>query len=228
VLLTVSDTGMGVTAETRARLFEPYFATRKLGWGTGLGLSVVHSIVSQFGGTISVDSAPAEGTTFTISLPAVEPPASPLASSATPQTLRGAETILLVEDERVLRDQIADSLRQLGYVVLEARNGYDALTALERHGAPVHLVLTDIVMPEMSGGALVAQLREWYPNLRVLFITGYSEEAVASYGVATSKPALMMKPFVITELAARIRAVLDEPRQNEGLQPPGPRQTVAQ
>jgi DNA-binding response OmpR family regulator len=173
---------------------------------------VVHGIISQFGGTISVESAPGAGTTFTIALPAVDPPASVLPAADMPETLRGVETILLVEDERVLRDQLADALRELGYTVLEARNGYDALMALERHGAPVHLVVTDIVMPEMSGGALVAQLREWYPNLRVLFITGYSEEAVAGYGVVVANTALLMKPFVVNELAARIRSVLDEPR----------------
>jgi len=117
----------------------------------------------------------------------------------------------------VLRDQIADALRDLGYAVLEARNGYDALTVLERHNAPVHLVLSDVVMPEMNGAALVKQLREWYPNLRVLFITGYSEQAVASYGVVVPDTALLLKPFVIPELAARVRAVLDGPRQTLGM-----------
>ncbi|MDB4875982.1 MAG: sensor histidine kinase response regulator [Gemmatimonadetes bacterium] len=214
VVLTISDTGAGMTDETCARLFEPYFTTRKLGWGTGLGLSVVHAIIGQFGGTIGVESAVGEGTAFTITLPAIDPPAPTAARLAeTPAELRGRETVLLVEDERVLRDQLAESLRDLGYLVLEARNGYDALTVLERHGAPIHLVLSDVVMPEMNGATLVAQLREWYPNLRVLFITGYSEEAVASYGVVVSNTELLMKPFMVEELAARIRSVLDGPRQ---------------
>jgi two-component system, cell cycle sensor histidine kinase and response regulator CckA len=214
VVLTIGDTGVGVTAETRARLFEPYFTTRKLGWGTGLGLSVVHGIVAQFNGTIDVDSEPGEGTTFTIKMPAVEPPAVAARDvDNTPVELHGSETVLLVEDERVLRDQLAEALRELGYTVLEARNGYDALTVLERHGAPIHLIVSDVVMPEMSGTSLVAQLREWYPNLRVLFITGYSEEAVANYGVMVSNTSLLMKPFMVTELAARIRGVLAEPRR---------------
>jgi len=214
VALTVTDTGVGITAETRARLFEPYFTTRKLGWGTGLGLSVVHSIIERFHGTIDVESEPGEGSVFTILLPATDLPSlqSPPGTDAA-STPGGRETILLVEDERVLRDQIADALRDLGYTVLEARNGYDALTVLERHNAPVHLVLSDVVMPEMNGATLVAQLREWYPTLRVLFITGYSEQAVASYGVVMPDTALLLKPFMIPDLAARIRAVLDGPRQ---------------
>lgn len=218
VIITVADTGMGVNAETRARLFEPYFTTRKLGWGTGLGLSVVHGIVAQFGGEIEVESEPGLGTTFIIKFPAVDAPApASMSVEGTPKEMQGRETILLVEDEQVLRNQLAEALRELGYTVLEARNGYDALTVLEAHGAPVHLVLSDVVMPEMSGTALVAQLREWYPNLRVLFITGYSEEAVAGYGVVVSGTALLTKPFVIPELAARVRAVLDGPRQNTPL-----------
>jgi two-component system cell cycle sensor histidine kinase/response regulator CckA len=187
VIITLSDTGMGVSAETRARLFEPYFTTRKLGWGTGLGLSVVQGIVAQFGGAIDVESEPGEGTTFVIKFPAVDPPTpSAISAGDTPTELLGRETILLVEDEQVLRNQLAEALRELGYIILEARNGYDALSVLDAHGAPVHLVLSDVVMPEMNGTALVAQLREWYPNLRVLFITGYSEEAVAGYGVVVS------------------------------------------
>jgi signal transduction histidine kinase len=175
VLITVADTGMGVTAETRARLFEPYFTTRKLGWGTGLGLSVVHGIVSQFGGQIEVESAPGKGTTFVMRFAAHAAPQRAGAGSApTPQELHGRETILLVEDERVLRNQLAESLRDLGYTILEARNGYDALSVLEAHGAPVHLILSDVIMPEMNGATIVAQLREWYANLRVVFITGIS------------------------------------------------------
>lgn len=214
VVLVMSDTGVGITSETRARLFEPYFTTHKLGWGTGLGLSVVHSIIERFHGTIEVESEPGQGSTFAIRLPAVDLPSLPQgAPGEVSAPSRGGETILLVEDERVLRDQIADALRDLGYTVLEARNGYDALTVLERHNAPVHLVLSDVVMPEMNGAALVKQLREWYPNLRVLFITGYSEQAVASYGVVVPDTALLLKPFVIPELATRVRAVLDGPRQ---------------
>jgi CheY-like chemotaxis protein len=223
VLFTIADTGMGVTAETRARLFEPYFTTRKLGWGTGLGLSVVHGIVSQFGGKIDVDSAPGEGTTFVMRFPAHVAPQRGLGDGPpTPRELHGRETILLVEDERVLRNQLAESLRDLGYTILEARNGYDALSVLEAHAAPVHLILSDVIMPEMNGATLVAQLREWYPNLRVLFITGYSEEAVAGYGVVVSNTALLLKPFLIPELAARIRGVLDGPRQHEVLESASP------
>jgi PAS domain S-box-containing protein len=215
VLFTITDTGTGLPADTQARLFDPYYATRKLGWGTGLGLSVVHGIVSQFGGTIAVDSPTGEGTTFTISLPAFDPRTPAPVTPANPlQFAGGVETILLVEDERVLRDQLAQSLRQLGYTVIEARNGNDALTALERHSA-VDFVLSDIVMPGMNGVALVAQLRERYPDVRALFMTGYSEEAAASYGVV-SGAALLMKPFVISELAARIRSVLDGSRQPGG------------
>jgi two-component system cell cycle sensor histidine kinase/response regulator CckA len=215
VVISVTHDGPILDDETRSRMFEPYFTTREMGpgTGTGLGLSAVYGIVAQFGGTIVVHSTADAGTTYAISLPSIQTPkVNQPAPVAVTVDLGGDETILLVEDEHVLRDQVAEALRQFGYCVLEAENGYDALTVLERHDAPVHLVLSDVVMPAMTGTALVAQLRQWQPTLRVLFITGYSEEAVERYGVMVSNTELLLKPFPIEELVARVRSVLDGPR----------------
>jgi len=214
VVLRVSDTGCGMSDEVKAHVFEPFFTTKPVGCGTGLGLATVYGIVAQCHGTVSVESTVGQGTTFTIVFPraSVPPTVTPTPDDQVPADVRGNETILVVEDETVLRNQIARALRGAGYRVLEGRNGNDALIALEHHGAPVHLVVSDVVMPEMSGGELVAQLREWYPRLKVLFISGYSQEAVRRYGVGVAESAVLPKPFELRQLCRRIRAVLDGPR----------------
>ncbi|HTR77842.1 MAG TPA: PAS domain S-box protein, partial [Gemmatimonadaceae bacterium] len=213
VVLRVSDTGCGMSDEVKAHVFEPFFTTKPVGCGTGLGLATVYGIVAQCHGTVSVESTVGQGTTFTIVFPraSVPPTVTPTPDDQVPADVRGNETILVVEDETVLRNQIARALRGAGYRVLEGRNGNDALIALEHHGAPVHLVVSDVVMPEMSGGELVAQLREWYPRLKVLFISGYSQEAVRRYGVGVAESAVLPKPFELRQLCRRIRAVLDGP-----------------
>lgn len=216
VLITVSDTGAGMTPEVKAHLFEPFFTTKVVGQGTGLGLSTAYGIIAQSGGTISANSEPELGTTFTIALPAIEtavPNAAPPPMSA---SLGGDETILVVEDERGVRDQIVRYFNQLGYQVVEARNGAEAIAAMEQHGAPIHLVVTDVVMPEMSGAELVTHLRDWYPNLRVLFMSGYSARGVETHGVVVADAELLQKPFELSKLARVVRQLLDQPRRTPG------------
>jgi len=214
VRIRVADTGTGMTPEVKARLFEPFFTTKAPGFGTGLGLSTAYGIVAQSGGTISVQSELGHGSAFTIALPKSDGEVVPFRSRprveepSPPIDGTGSGTVLLVEDDRTVRDQIARALSELGYEVIEARNGVDALTVLESYAAPVDLVLSDIVMPEMSGTELAGRLREWYPRLRVLFMSGYSANAIAANGL-TDGEQLLEKPFELAELARRVRDVLD-------------------
>jgi len=213
VVISVTDTGTGMTPEVKAHLFEPFFTTKDVGQGTGLGLSTAYGIVAQSGGTMSVDSEPGLGTTINISLPAIESPVTANTKPRLAEGPRGDETILIVEDDRSVRDQIVRYFGQLGYTVIEARNGAEAIVAMEHHGAPVHLVVTDVVMPEMSGVDLVTHLRDWYPRLRVLFMSGYSARAVETYGVVVDDTELLQKPFELSQLAVVVRRILDQTRR---------------
>jgi two-component system, cell cycle sensor histidine kinase and response regulator CckA len=210
VALRVTDTGCGMAPDVQAHLFEPFFTTKGPGVGTGLGLSTSYGIVAQSGGAITVSSQVGVGSSFTVSLPAVSTPVPvTFPPSKAPVASRDSETILVVEDNRVLRDQIVRGLSRLGYRVLEAQNGADAL---EMHpSAPIDLVLSDVVMPEMNGPELVSHLRQWYPTIRVLFMSGYSPEAVRSHGILVTDTTLLQKPFDLTELATRVRAALATP-----------------
>ncbi|MEP7052516.1 MAG: ATP-binding protein [Pseudomonadota bacterium] len=214
VMLAVTDTGQGMSQEVSARVFEPFFTTKEVGKGTGLGLSVVFGIVKQSGGSISVYSELGVGTTFRIYFPqVVEAGAEQSLAHAVTQEialLRGSETILLVEDEEAVRVFAASVLRRQGYVVLEAHNGLQALELLERTEAAVCLLVTDVVMPEMGGPALVARLRELRPTLPVLYMSGYAERAVVHNGLVKSKQAFLQKPFTPIVLARKIREVLDK------------------
>ncbi|HEU5319542.1 MAG TPA: ATP-binding protein [Methylomirabilota bacterium] len=194
VLLAVSDTGTGMDAATRARIFDPFFTTKGPGRGTGLGLSTVYGIVKQHDGHIAVESAPGQGTTFRIYLPRVEAPAPP------PPTARRApapapphETILVVEDEDAVRAVTVEILRGHGYTVLEAADGLEALRLVARHAGPLDLLLTDIVMPQLSGWQLARRLADVRPETKTMFMTGYSEIALAHDG-ASGAPVLQ-KPF---------------------------------
>jgi two-component system cell cycle sensor histidine kinase/response regulator CckA len=210
VTLDVSDTGHGMDTATLGRIFEPFFSTKEVGKGSGLGLATVDGIVAQSGGRIRVASQPDQGTTFTILLPATaadrgsaNPPVEPATSP------RGSETVLLVEDEEALRRLSRRVLAQFGYTVLEAPNGEEALHLAEAYHGPINLVLTDVVMPRLSGRDLAERVRASHPEAKILFMSGYTDDAVVQHGVQTQSVALLRKPFTPYALAARIREVLD-------------------
>ena len=195
---------------TLERIFEPFFTTKEVGKGTGLGLSTVYGIVTQSGGFIGVDSAPGRGTVFTIHLPLVqgeEDPAAPGARAG--DGPRGRETVLLVEDEPEVRALTRDILGMHGYRVLETAGPAEAEQMCRDHAGPIHALLTDVVMPQMSGRALATRLSPMRPAMRILYMTGYDNEALVGHGGPESGPALLTKPFTPAELAAKLRSVLD-------------------
>ncbi|MHC5034561.1 MAG: ATP-binding protein, partial [Planctomycetota bacterium] len=211
VLLSVSDTGMGMSSEVKAHLFEPFFTTKRLGEGTGLGLATVHGIVKQSGGHIWVESEEGRGTIFTIYLPRTHDAKSALAYSKVEADVpSGSETILLVEDDPQVRELAHRVLQEQGYTVLEASNGEEALELLTSHTGPIDLLLTDVVMPGMSGKALADQLLRTQPDLRAIFMSGYTDEAIAHHGVLDPDVAFLQKPFSPTILARKVRDVLDD------------------
>jgi PAS domain S-box-containing protein len=210
VTLRVADTGHGMDAATMSRIFEPFFTTKEVGKGSGLGLATVDGIVAQSGGRIRVESEPGRGTTFTIVLPATAADL-PLGTPATTPTASptGSETVLLVEDEAALRRLSRRVLAQFGYTVLEAPDGEEALHLAEAYRGPINLVLTDVVMPRLNGRDLAERVRASHPEARVLFMSGYVDDAVVQHGLQTQSIALLRKPFTPYALAARIREVLD-------------------
>jgi PAS domain S-box-containing protein len=210
-MLAVSDTGAGIDAETCERIFEPFFTTKGLGEGTGLGLSTVYGIIKQSGGHISVYSEVDHGTTFRIYLPRVD--SARLAEEEEPQAevLGGTETVLLVEDEEGVRKLTKDLLTRRGYHVITATDGDDALRVAASRVEPIHLLLTDVVMPGLSVRDLVASLQASRPDLRVLYMSGYTDGVIEHRGILGSDVALIEKPFPAREIALRIRAILDAP-----------------
>jgi CheY-like chemotaxis protein len=212
VLLTVHDTGVGMDEATKARIFEPFFTTKEPGRGTGLGLAMVYGIIKQSGGFIWVDSAPGRGTTFRVYLPPVEDVGAPLAvPAAPPPAPRGTETILVVEDEDPVRELAERCLRSQGYRVLAAVDGVAALALCEHHRGTIDLLVTDVLMPRLSGPDLAEQLTATRPTLRVLYMSGYPQGAVANRRTAFSEAEFLQKPFLPDDLARRVRAVLDAP-----------------
>jgi hypothetical protein len=208
VMLAVSDTGHGMTPEVLARVFEPFFTTKEQGKGTGLGLATVHGIVKQSGGHVWVYSEPGQGAAFKIYLPRVDAPAGEAAAAAE-DLPRGSETILLVEDEASLRELVRECLEGGGYTVLEARNGTQALELGESHSGSLHLLMTDVVMPGMSGRDLAERLRAARPEIRILYMSGYTDDAVVLHGVLAENMAFLQKPFTAQALAQTVREVLD-------------------
>jgi two-component system, cell cycle sensor histidine kinase and response regulator CckA len=208
-MLTVRDTGVGMDDAVRRRIFEPFFTTKPQGKGTGLGLSMVYGIVKQSGGSIWFDSAPGRGTRFTLYLPQVF--GAPVARPAPLPTVtaHGHETVLVVEDEPPLRELAARILVAAGYTVLKAANGPDALAVIARHPDPVHLVFTDVVMPGMNGRELVARLSVLRPAMRVLYTSGYTEDAILRHGVLDDPRRFLSKPYTPAVLRHRIREALD-------------------
>jgi CheY-like chemotaxis protein len=210
VVLTVTDSGVGMDAETRAHLFEPFFTTKAVGKGTGLGLATVYGIVRQSGGDIRVDSAPGQGSTFRIFLPRVDEPAEDTPGPAPAALLPGGtETILLVEDDDAVRQLAVIVLRRLGYTVLEAPEAEAATRIFTTHAGPLHLLVTDVIMPGLSGPRLAERLRALRPGLRVLFLSGYSEEELDITQGAGPDTRFLAKPYLGTTLARTIREVLE-------------------
>jgi len=206
-VLAVSDTGVGMDPTTQARIFEPFFTTKKPGKGTGLGLSTVYGIVQQHSGFVSVESAPGLGTTFKIHLPHVEAVAeTPVARPTRAASGRGSETVLVVEDEDEVRALAIEILREHGYTTLAAADGAEALRVAARHPGPLHLLLTDVVMPHLNGWELVRQLSTFRPETKVLYMTGYSEIAIVHEGV--SDAIVLQKPFTPDILASRVRETI--------------------
>ncbi|MBI1945256.1 MAG: PAS domain S-box protein [Deltaproteobacteria bacterium] len=211
VVLTVSDTGSGMDAATRARLFEPFFTTKERGKGTGLGLSTVYGIVKQSGGDVTVESEPGHGSTFRVFLPRADRPLSmPRTMTPTPRPTTGTETVLLVEDEEAVRRLTTRLLLRAGFNVLTAQHGGEALLLCERHVGDIHLVLTDVVMPQMSGPELAARLHALRPGLKVLYMSGYTDQEVGRHGLLEAGSRLIAKPFTAEILLRRLRDVLDE------------------
>jgi PAS domain S-box-containing protein len=209
VMLSVTDTGAGMDKATQARIFEPFFTTKEKGKGTGLGLSTVFGIVQQSGGSIWVYSERGSGTTFKLYLPRVEAMAEEPRPQKAAATLRGSETILLVEDEDQVRDVARGILRRHGYAVLETRSAGEALLLSERHVGPIHLLLTDVVMPQMSGPELAKRLAKTRPEVKVLCMSGYTDDAAVRHGVLDAAFAYLQKPLTVKGMTRKVREVLD-------------------
>jgi signal transduction histidine kinase/CheY-like chemotaxis protein len=211
VLLAVSDTGIGMDAEVQARAFEPFFTTKGVGKGTGLGLATCYGIVEQHGGHIWMYSEVGQGTTFKIYLPRIPEPAAPATALAeTPELPRGSETVLVVEDQDDVRILLTQALREQGYTVLEAANGVEAIQVAEAYApALIDLLLTDVVMPRMGGKELAATITARDPHVKVLFMSGYTDGAIAQNGQLEQDIAFLHKPFTPTALIRKVREVLD-------------------
>ncbi len=210
VMLAVSDTGHGMDAETQSHIFEPFFTTKEPGKGTGLGLATVFGIVKQSGGHINVYSEPGRGTTFKVYLPRIDEVATKEeAATPSPPVPTGTETILLVEDAEALRVMIREILESGGYTVLDAAEPEEALAIAKAHPSPVHLMLTDVVLPRMSGPDLAASLAPALPGMRVLYMSGYTADAIGNHGVLEPGTHFIQKPFTADDLLHKLRAVLD-------------------
>jgi two-component system, cell cycle sensor histidine kinase and response regulator CckA len=210
IRLAVSDTGCGMDAETQAHIFEPFFTTKEPGKGTGLGLFTVYGIVSQNGGTMQVASIPGVGTTFTIHLPQVDSPVTEIQVETAPQVLpHGWETILLIEDEAVVRDLVRQVLQAAGYAVFEAANSEQALQLCSAHRGPIHLLLSDVVLPGLSGPEVAEQLASTRPEMQVIYMSGYALDTIRHSGIPPQQRMFLQKPFTPSTLLAHVREALD-------------------
>jgi len=208
--LAVSDTGIGMNEEVQTHIFEPFFTTKGMGKGTGLGLSIVYGIVRQNGGFVTVHSTPGQGSTFHVFLPAVKPqkhPRSPHRSVAT--DLHGTETILVVEDQKEVRDLIHHALNQYGYTIIIARDGLEALEICRKTNQKIDLILTDVIMPHMNGPQLVRKMLQLYPNIRVIFMSGYTDKSIPKEELNRLNATFIQKPFSHNQLIEKIRELLN-------------------
>jgi PAS domain S-box-containing protein len=214
VMLTVSDTGTGMSATTKSHIFEPFFTTKERGKGTGLGLSTVYGIVKQSDGYVWLESEPGRGTTFKVYLPRVDTLTETAATALNhPASLGGVETILVVEDQEPVRRLTRKILESQGYGVLAAAGGPEALEMAERHAGTIHILVTDVVMPGMSGREVGRRLSAARPEMRVLYLSGYTDSSIVSHGVLEPGLAFLQKPFTPETLARRVREVLDAPAE---------------
>jgi two-component system cell cycle sensor histidine kinase/response regulator CckA len=220
VMLAVSDTGIGMDKETQSRIFEPFFTTKEVGKGTGLGLSTVFGIVRQSGGNIWVYSEIGGGSAFKVYLPCAEAGEPEVIEVVVPVTLRGTETILLVEDQDEVRRVAQEILVRQGYHVIACQNAGEALLGCERHPRTIHLMLTDVVMPQMSGRELAERLGPIRPDMKVLYMSGYTDNAILHHGILDSGIFYVQKPLVPDMLARRVREVLDTPMRRTVRPPP--------
>jgi CheY-like chemotaxis protein len=210
-VLTVKDTGCGMTPEVKAHLFEPFFTTKSPGKGTGLGLSTVYGITQQSDGHIRVKSQPGLGTTFKIYLPLLQSiPAGSESTGLSDEKTSGSETILLVEDEDGVRKLARMALEMHGYKILEARDGVEALQLCRQHKGSIDAVVTDVVMPFLDGVELVKHLKRRYPAVKALYMSGYTESAVVRHGLVDMTVSFLHKPFTADELGRALRIVLDK------------------
>jgi two-component system cell cycle sensor histidine kinase/response regulator CckA len=211
VMVSVSDTGLGMTSEIRERVFEPFFTTKEKGRGTGLGLSTAYGIVKQSGGNIWVYSEPGKGTTFKIYLPVVDEPLEELKEKIVGEELpHGRETILVVEDEEKVRKLTVEILGRQGYTVLEASHGDEALLIHKEHDGSIHLILVDVVMPGMSGSELAKRIASLRPETKILYMSGYTDNAIVHHGVLAQGVNYIQKPFTMDGLVRKVREVLDK------------------
>jgi CheY-like chemotaxis protein len=210
-MLAVSDTGVGMDRATSARIFEPFFTTKEVGKGSGLGLSTVFGIVQQSGGTIWVYSELGHGATFKVFLPRVDDqPVEERPSLHPSSSMRGNETILLVEDEEQVRTVAGSILRRAGYHVIEATNAGEAVLICEQHPHTIHLLLSDVVMPQMSGPELAKRLGALRPSMHVLCMSGYTDDSIVRHGVLASEIAFLQKPLTPETLTRKVRELLDQ------------------
>jgi CheY-like chemotaxis protein len=209
VQLTISDTGEGMSEQVKAKIFEPFFTTKGVGKGTGLGLSTVYGVVSQAGGAISVESEVGRGTTFRVLLPAVEETAEFVNIGMTPRAGRGHETLLIAEDEEGVRKLARLALEMRGYTVLEADCGHAAVRLATSYRGPIHLLVSDVVMPDFGGRQLADAIQAIRPGVAVLYMSGYTDDAVVRHGIEASTDAFLQKPFTAVSLARKVRDVID-------------------
>jgi CheY-like chemotaxis protein len=213
-LIAVSDTGAGMDAATLARIWEPFFTTKGPEKGTGLGLATVYGIIKQSGGHVDAYSEVDVGSTFKIYLPCAEGPVSHTAAEAATGAPGGTETILLVEDEDAVRDLTNRVLGSRGYQVLVARDGAEAVELASRHEDVIHLLITDVIMPGMSGREVARALTQARPDIRVLYVSGYTDDAVVRHGILEERTPFLQKPYGLDVLARKVREVLD--RKDDG------------
>jgi CheY-like chemotaxis protein len=223
VVLAVSDTGEGMSEETRGHIFEPFFTTKEVGKGTGLGLSTIHGIVEQSGGCVEVASQLGRGTTFQIYMPRVVDAQADSGQPEAAAAMGGLETVLVVEDQAEVREYAAAALRAYGYQVIEAANAEEALLLCAPEEERIDLILTDVVMPGLSGRELVDRLKELRPAIKVLFMSGYTDDMIVHHGIPRKEAELIQKPFGPDQLAMKVREILMAAAwKREEIDPPWP------